>query len=134
MASSQTAPLAPTVGYHGGLTVSLSVPDYRAAMEWYRDILGFTVIGEHREARFAELAPVAEVNVTFVVGEGEPRSAGGARPVLGVRNIDTARSLLESRGVQFTAETSSIPGVVRLAPFRDLNGNDLTLYESLSGA
>ena len=99
MASSQTAPLAPTVGYHGGLTVSLSVPDYRAAMEWYRDILGFTVIGEHPEARFAELAPVAEVNVTF----------------------------------QFTAETSSIPGVVRLAPFRDLNGNDLTLYESLSG-
>jgi catechol 2,3-dioxygenase-like lactoylglutathione lyase family enzyme len=131
MTSAQVTPAASDVGYHGGMTISFSVPDYRAAMAWYRDRLGFTVIGEHPEAGFAELAPVADMNVTFVFGEGEPRRPGGPRPVIGVHDIEAALAALTARGVQFADEITTIPGVVRLARFRDLNGNDLTLYESL---
>ena len=53
-------------------------------------------------------------------------------PSAGVKDIAAARSVLEARGVEFDGETAEIPGLVKLASFRDPDGNALMLAESLS--
>jgi predicted enzyme related to lactoylglutathione lyase len=46
---------------------------------------------------------------------------------ISVRDIEAARSALEGRGVEFTGPIIDIPGVVRLADFRDPDGNKIRL-------
>ena len=45
----------------------------------------------------------------------------------GVKDIEKARATLESRGVEFSGPTITIPGVVMLADFEDPDGNRIRL-------
>jgi uncharacterized glyoxalase superfamily protein PhnB len=54
----------------------------------------------------------------------------GTTPVFGVKDIEAARSHLESNGVRFDGETQVIPEMVKLATFYDPDGNPWMLAES----
>jgi predicted enzyme related to lactoylglutathione lyase len=122
------------IGWDGGLTAAIGVSDLAKSMAWYRDVLGFKVLYEMKEIGWGELAsPVARVNVGLSQRE-KVAVGGGAVLTFGVKDIDAARSALESKKVRFEGPTQTIPGMVRLATFFDEDGNALMLYQDLAGA
>jgi CreA protein len=124
------------LGYDGGLHCDLRVTDLGRALEWYTDVLGFSVIHHVPEAAWAELqTPVAGVRVGLTEVETMPAPGGGAVLTFNVRDVDAARAKLDTRGdVRFDGETCTIDGWVRLATVYDPDGNVLMLAESLETA
>ena len=57
---------------------------------------------------------------------------GGATLTFGVKDIQAARSKLESQKIRFDGDTQVIPEMVKLATFFDPDGNTLMFYEDLS--
>jgi catechol 2,3-dioxygenase-like lactoylglutathione lyase family enzyme len=100
--------------YVGELHCDLRVQGLDAAVDWYRDILGFEVIHHLQEVGWAELrSPVAGVRVGLTEVERMPTPGGGAVLTFGVENVDAARTQLEARGVRFDGETGQVDGWVR---------------------
>jgi predicted enzyme related to lactoylglutathione lyase len=58
----------------------------------------------------------------------------GATVVLRVDDVDLTRNLLLKQGVKFEGDVQEIPGVVRLATFKDPAGNRLQLCQVLFDA
>ena len=124
--------MADKVAYDGGLTCAMQCSDMGKAIEWYRDVLGFELQYRLDEMGWCELqSPVAKVNVGLSQVE-KPEVKGGATLTFGVKDIDAARTTLESKEVRFDGDTMTIPDMVRLATFYDPDGNKLMLYQSLS--
>jgi predicted enzyme related to lactoylglutathione lyase len=123
-----------TLDYDGGLHCDLRVADVGRAIDWYQDVLGFSVIHHVAEAGWAELqSPVANVRIGLTAVEELPPPGGGAVLTFGVHDVDVARAKLEASGdVRFDGETCTIPGWVRIATLYDPDGNTLMLYEDVS--
>jgi CreA protein len=121
------------IGYTGALHCDLRVTDLPRSIAWFTDVLGFSVVHHVPEAGWAELkTPVDDVHVGLTEVETMPAPGGGAVLTFNVRDIDEARSYLESReGVRFDGDTCTIEGWVRLATVFDPDGNPLMLAESL---
>ena len=51
--------------------------------------------------------------------------------MLRVADLDKARNELTQKGVKFDGEVEEVPGIVRLASFRDPFGNHLQLAQVL---
>jgi len=105
---------AEAVGYEGGLHCDLRVTNLSRALDWYQDVLGFSVIHHVPANSWAELqSPVADVRVGLTEVESMPPPGGGAVLTFNVRDIDAARDSLETRGdVRFDGETCTIEGWV----------------------
>lgn len=122
-----------SLGYNGGLTLAIQVKNMKKAQAWYSDVLGFTTLYAVDDMGWCELATeVKGVNVGLSQVE-EPKTGAGPVPTFGVKDIDAARSELESKEVRFDGDTQTIPGMVKLATFFDPDGNALMLYEDLEG-
>jgi catechol 2,3-dioxygenase-like lactoylglutathione lyase family enzyme len=132
---SETSRPVDRIGYDGGLHCDLRVTDLGRSLDWYTDVLGFTVIHHVADAGWAELqTPVKDVRVGLTAVETMPPPGGGAVLTFNVRDIETARRYLETRDdVRFDGETCTIEGWVRLATVFDPDGNTLMLAESLFG-
>jgi CreA protein len=129
-----TTPQTEALGYDGGLHCDLRVTDLSAALDWYTQVLGFSIIHHVPESGWAELqTPVRQVRVGLTEVESMPPQGGGAVLTFNVRDIDTARAYLESRNeVRFDGDTCTIEGWVRLATLYDPDGNVLMLAQSLT--
>ena len=125
--------MASPLGYDGGLTAGIGVRDLNAAVTWYQETLGFSVLYVMDEMGWAELqTEVTGVNVGLSQVE-EVVVGGGATLTFGVKDIDAARRQLEERGVRFDGDTQVIPDMVKVATFYDPDGNVLMFFEDLSG-
>ena len=104
--------------------ISVPTRDTSRAVAWYRDVLGLP------ESEVTE-GEVEAPNVTFSFWEPEreglPFVANEAGVGLRVPDVAAARTELESRGVEFVAETWD-SGVCHFAAFRDPDGNVLILH------
>lgn len=121
------------LGYDGGLTISMSVTDLDRAIAWYEGVLGLTLLYKVDEMGWCELATETP-GVNVGLGRSEVAGqAGGATLTFGVTDIEAARKLLEAKGVAFEGPTTVIEGMVKLATFRDPDGNTLMLYQGLEG-
>ena len=103
------------------------VKDLTQAKKFYGEVLGLRKTFEMEgwsEFSHAEGAP--SIGLTPRTGE-----ESGATVVLKVDDLDQARSVLMKRGVRFEGEVEEVPGVVRIATFRDPFGNRLQLVEAL---
>ncbi|HXV75029.1 MAG TPA: VOC family protein [Candidatus Polarisedimenticolaceae bacterium] len=117
--------------WKGTLLVQLAVKDLDRSLAFYTEVLGWELISRNDELHWAKLRPIG---CDAVVGVGEsPRIEGSGTASLnfGVIDVDAARAVLESRGVVFSGETRTIPGVVRLADFADPDGNRFRLAQAL---
>ena len=122
----------PNFEFEGGLTAAYEVSDVSKSIAWYQDMMGFTLQYHMEEMGWCEMASsVARVNVGLSQVEN-PKVEGGPTLTWGVKDIDAARSELESKGVKFDGETTEIPDMVKLATFFDPDGNHLMLYQDLS--
>ncbi|MFN8161759.1 MAG: VOC family protein [Solirubrobacterales bacterium] len=108
--------------------VYVPTQDFDAAVEFYGKVLGLPLSARYGQRPGAEFETG---NLTLAVIESE--SFGMEfRPIghpigLHVEDVETARAELESRGVEFGAETMDT-GVCHMAFFRDPDGNALMLH------
>jgi predicted enzyme related to lactoylglutathione lyase len=108
------------------VTISwFSVKDFEQAKKFYGESLGLKKTFETEQwAEFAGGEGEASIGLAVNPRAGkEP----GATVVLQVPDIEDERRRLESRGVSF----EEVPGMVKLATFRDPSGNRLQLCQLL---
>lgn len=104
--------------------VSVPTRDAERAVAWYRDVLGLP----ESEVTHAELeTPNVTLSFWEPEREGLPFVANEAGIALRVPDVAAARAELETRGVEFVAETWD-SGVCHFAAFRDPDGNVLILH------
>lgn len=120
--------------FEPGITIAIDVTDWNAARKWYCEKLGFVETWATEEGGWADFQPVgANISVGLNRLEaGTPHPGpGGVTMTFSVRDIEAARTELESRGVEFMGPTNELPGMVKLAVFRDPDGNAMMLAQSL---
>ena len=112
------------------VTVSwFSVNDFEQTKKFYSDVLGLKeIFATHVWAEFAEA--MGDVSIGLAA---DPRAGKepGATIVLQVADIEAERRRLEARGVKFEGKTEEVPGIVKLATFRDPSHNRLQLAQPL---
>jgi catechol 2,3-dioxygenase-like lactoylglutathione lyase family enzyme len=116
------------------LTLAVTVNDFKKACDWYTSVLGLPPVYTLDDMGWGEFtSPVA--GVTIGLGTPQPGGTvardGGATITFGVTDIEAVRAELEGKGVPFDGPTTEIPGMVKLATFRDPDGNAFMLAESL---
>jgi lactoylglutathione lyase len=113
-------------------TVSIPVDDQDAALRFYRDTLGFTVLRDNPTpggGRWIELAPGGDNAIVTL----EPAAAGVTRGAIGIRftadDAEAARAALLSAAVDCD-EILRWPGVPAMFAFRDPDGNAFSITET----
>ncbi len=126
--------MASPLNYDGGLTIAIDVKNLDRALAWYQDVLGFKTLYKVDEIGWAEVATeVTGGKVNVGLSQTEKAKIGaGPVPTFGVKDIEKARALLETKKVRFDGPTREYPGMVKLATFFDPDGNALMLYQSLN--
>jgi predicted enzyme related to lactoylglutathione lyase len=116
--------------YDGGLTLSVPVSNLDAAIDWYTEILGFSLLYRVDDIGWCELqSSVDKVNVGL--SQVEETQPGGITPTFGVSDIEAARDQLVASDVKIDGDIVTYPGMVRLVTFYDPDGNALMLYQAL---
>jgi CreA protein len=105
------------------------VDDFESAKKFYGQVLGLKKTFEAQE--WAEFAGAAGEESIGIAANPRAGKEPGATVVLDVNDIERERKRLESAGVKFEGQTEEIPGIVRLATFRDPYGNRLQLAQAL---
>ena len=106
---------------------AIFVDDYAAAVEFYRDVLGFDHLdyGKIPGGEFETGSLTLQVVEAAAIGrEFEP---SGHPIAFHVDDVEAARAELEGKGVRFLAETMD-SGVCHMAPFSDPAGNAFLLH------
>lgn len=104
--------------------ISIPTRDTTRAMAWYRDVLGIP----ESDVTAGELeTPNATLCFWEPEREGRPFVANEAGFAVRVEDVAAARAELESKGVEFVAETWD-SGVCHFAALRDPDGNTVILH------
>ncbi len=126
--------MSTAIHYKGDVTLSFGVSDLDAAIRWYQERLGFTLLYRLDDMAWCELqGPGAAISVGLGQRE-QVAQGGGCVPVWGVKDIAAARATLEAAGVRFDGPTREIPGMVMLATFYDPDGNAMMFVQSLGAS
>lgn len=123
-------------------TFAYYVPDPGVAADWYRDKLGFDILGDHREGpglRWVSASPPGS-SWQFIFSEvsthGEGELAERFRAELGFAphymlicdDLEETLASLRERGVEIASPPEDLP-FGRAAFIRDLFGNTITLAD-----
>jgi catechol 2,3-dioxygenase-like lactoylglutathione lyase family enzyme len=113
------------------VTASMGVTDLDRSIEWYQNILGFTLLYRVDEIAWCELSTgVPGVNVGLSQNQ-EVKQGGGATNVWGVADILAAKAHLDAHGVRQDGDIQHIPDMVKLLTFYDPDGNAMMLSENM---
>lgn len=105
--------------------------DLAVAKEFYGEVLGLKQVFEMQG--WAEFSHTGNGAAAIGLSANSARTGqNGATVVLKVKDIERARRELVAGGVEFEGEVEEVPGIVRLAAFRDPFGNRLQLAQSLN--
>jgi len=105
-------------------SVTFPVKDYAKSAKWYADMLGLEEIWRLDDQK----------GVGFGVGDNSAtinlfQSGDPATLIIQVERVADARPELERRGVRFEGETQTVPGIGKMATFRDPDGNRVSLLD-----
>ena len=115
----------------GVRTVSIPVDSQDAALQFYVETLGFTLLRDAPtpNGRWIELAPGDESIIVTL----EPAAANVTRGSIGIRftteDIDAAHAALTDRDVE-ADEVLRWPGIPAMFAFRDPDGNAYSITET----
>lgn len=118
-----------------GNTLSwIVVKDFKSAIRFYTEVLGFSIQSETPEYGWAELSgPEGAIVALAQENPSAPYKAGiNAIITITVKDINTARRALFDAGTKLHGEIEEIPGHVKMQTFEDADGNILQLAEKLS--
>jgi len=120
-----------SIDWAGESTAALDVSDYDRSLAWYRDVLGWEVVFELPEWKWAQLQTPVKGLLVGIGQSEEVKAGGGATLTFTVTDIAAARDYLEGNGVRFDGETHQVEDMVKLATFYDPDGNALMLAQQL---
>jgi catechol 2,3-dioxygenase-like lactoylglutathione lyase family enzyme len=118
--------------YDRQLVISVGVSNFDDAVRWYGETLGFELVYRLDEYGWGEVQTPWN-GVTLGLGQTEEVKPGGPTPTFGVKDIEAARSSLESKGVRFDGDTYEISGMVKLCTWYDPDGNAFMFAQTLDG-
>jgi catechol 2,3-dioxygenase-like lactoylglutathione lyase family enzyme len=130
MTETATEPLTTPFEYDRQLVISVNVSNFDAAVEWYRQALGFEVTYRLDDYGWGEVR-TPWGGVTIGLGQSEELKHGGTTPTFGVKDFDAARAHLESLGTWFDGDTYAVGDMVKHATFYDPDGNAWMLAQTL---
>lgn len=120
-----------TIAFVPEITASMGVTSLDKSIDWYGDVLGFTLLYRADEIGWCELTThMAGVNVGLSENQ-EVKQGGGATNVWSVADIEAAKAHLDAKGVRQDGAIQTIPEMVRLLTFYDPDGNAMMLAQSL---
>lgn len=120
------------LAYVPEMTASLGVTNLDAAIAWYQEVLGFTLLYRTDEIGWCEMSthiPGVNVGLSQVI---EVPHGGGATNVWTVVDIEAGKAQLDRHGVRQDGDIQTVPGLVRLLTFYDPDGNAMMLAQSLA--
>ena len=120
------------IAYQARAVVQVQVSDFKRSVAWFKEMLGFEEEYVMEEMGWGELRTDVPGFTIGVSVNPEAQASGAVTVVLSVDDIAAARGWLESKGVKFDGPTDEIPGMVRLATFRDPDNNPFMFSQSLS--
>lgn len=104
------------------------VKDLEAAKKFYGEVLGLKKTLEiDGWAEFSHADGAASIGLNQMSSDDE----GGATVVLRVDDVARSQTELKAKGVKFDGDIQEVPGVVRIATFRDPEGHRLQLCQVL---
>ena len=107
------------------------VADLEKAKKFYGEVLGLKKTVEIPGwCEFSHAEGAASIGLNQMREDDHER---GATVVLRVDDLARAGDDLKKKGVAFEGKVEEIPGVVRIATFRDPDGNRLQLMQVLEG-
>lgn len=110
------------------------VKDFKEAIQFYTEVLGFSIQCETPEHGWAELSgPEGAVVGIAQENPQSPYEAGtNAVITVTVKDIEAARKELIAAGTKLHGEIEEIPGHVKMQTFEDSDGNIIQLAEKLN--
>lgn len=111
------------------MMVTVQVRDFAAAVAWYRDVLGLSVLALEPD-EFCMLVPPGSKGPALALATDHPdrissRPGTGWAPTLVVDDFDATVAELRQRGVSFDAEEEGADEGYRLVRVLDPEGNPI---------
>jgi len=121
-----TNPALPALAGRKLVQVALTTRDPERSKQFYRDVLGLTLLFEVPNMTFYQLG-----DLRLMVGAEASMTPGGSVLYIDAPDIDTLGGVLEQRGVRFLGPAAVVQrtdkGELKLREFRDPDGNALAL-------
>jgi catechol 2,3-dioxygenase-like lactoylglutathione lyase family enzyme len=116
--------------------VAVKTANFEAMRAFYTEVLGLPHVGGF-PGRPVIFLGAGDTTIELVGGDApaEPRGQGWAHVALRVASTDAAAAELAGRGISFHVAPKDFPPdapTVRIAFFRDPDGNELELFEVLT--
>jgi predicted enzyme related to lactoylglutathione lyase len=112
-----------SIEYNQQLNCAIEVSDLDRAVDWYTRVLGFKLNNRMDAINFAIIGTPVEGVVLGLSKVDSPPHTDGVTLTWGVTDIEAAQAALKAAGAQPDGPIRDIPGVVRLLPFSDPDGN-----------
>jgi catechol 2,3-dioxygenase-like lactoylglutathione lyase family enzyme len=121
-----TNPAPPALAGRKLVQVALTTRDPERSKQFYRDVLGLTLLFEVPNMTFYQLG-----DLRLMVGDEASMTPGGSVLYIDAPDIDTLGGELERRGVRFGGAVTVVQrtgkGELKLREFKDPDGNALAL-------
>ena len=121
-----TNPATPALAGRKLVQVALTTRDPERSKQFYRDVLGLTLLFEVPNMTFYQLG-----DQRLMMGVEASMTPGGSVLYIDAPDIDTLGGVLEQRGVRFLGPAAVVQrtdkGELKLREFRDPDGNALAL-------
>ncbi|GAK14383.1 VOC family protein [Geomicrobium sp. JCM 19039] len=119
--------------FTSGFTIWYNVTNVEQTLKFYTESLGFKL--DFHDADNG-MASVHTNTPDCFIGFSEATDVipSKASAVFEVTNIEETVLKLKETGISFTSDVTTIPGLVKLATFKDPDGHDLELSQTLNGA
>ena len=124
----------PAIEWSGDVLTAIQVSDLEKSATWYQRVFGFEVTFDLRTMGWMELSTPSK-DASIGLGTPEPgkelQTNGGSKMSFGVKDLNAVRERLLKLGVE-VPEVQVIPDTVKLLEFKDPDGNQLMLHQSLA--
>jgi lactoylglutathione lyase len=123
------------------LAASLTVKDLHASLDWYRNVMGFTLDQKHEREGKLVAASLKAGNVRVLLGQDDGakgldrvKGEGFSLMITTAQDIDEIAKGIKERGGVLDTEPTDTPWGTRVFRLRDPDGFRLTISSERQGA
>ena len=118
----------------GNLLSWIVVKDIKAAIKFYTEVVGLTLLNESPEHGWAELSGPegASLGIAQECSEMGTKAGSNAVMSIAVEDLDVACDFYRKKGAKLVGEIVEVPGHVRMQTFLDFDGNMMQIVQKLS--